>query len=180
MFGGSQYLPRLAGPAFTPLGGPSIYAAWWAQYLRRLVGPANAPLGGPSKCAAWRAQQIRRLVGPAFTPLGGPSKYAAWWAQHLRRLADPVFTPLGCCPQTQYLPRLAAVREVSVYPAWRLSGKPVFNPLGGYRYVSDSLPRGQGFAVSARCRYSCWKRHIRVTSRYWPLMKNSWRRVPSA
>jgi len=33
---------------FSPLGGPSIYAAWRAQCLRRLAGPVFAPLGGPT------------------------------------------------------------------------------------------------------------------------------------
>ena len=90
-----QCFRRLAGPAFTPLGGPSIYAAWRAQCLRRLANPVFTPLGGPSVFAAWRTQCLRRLAGPVFTPLGGASIYAAWRGQYLRRLADPMFTPLS-------------------------------------------------------------------------------------
>ena len=90
-----QELSRLAGPGFTPLGGPSVYAAWRAQVLRRLAGPGFTPLGGPRFYAAWRGQCLRRLAGPVFAPLGGPSVYAAWRAQCLRRLVDPVFAPLG-------------------------------------------------------------------------------------
>ena len=40
-------------PAFMPLGGSSIYAAWQAQYLHRLAGPAVTPLGAlsnPESC----------------------------------------------------------------------------------------------------------------------------------
>ena len=70
-----------------PLGGPSIYPAWWAQCLRRLANPVFTPLGGkPSIYPAWRAQNLSRLAAPVFTPLGGPSVYC---------LANPVFTPLG-------------------------------------------------------------------------------------
>ena len=55
----------------TPLGGPSIDAAWRAQYLRRLAGPVFTPLGGPSIDAAWRAQYLCRLAGPVTTTFGG-------------------------------------------------------------------------------------------------------------
>ena len=74
----NQDLSRLAGPATTPLGGPSNRAAWRTQQPSRLANPATAPLGGPSNHAAWRTQQPRRLAGPATTPLGGPSNYAAY------------------------------------------------------------------------------------------------------
>ena len=103
----AQYLRRLADPAFTPLGGPSIYAAWRGQHLRRLARPAFTPLGEPSNYAAWRGQHLRRLAGPVFTPLGGASIYAAWRGQHLRRLA--VFT--GCSPLPALLPASARGRR---------------------------------------------------------------------
>ncbi|EHM54293.1 hypothetical protein HMPREF9080_01313 [Cardiobacterium valvarum F0432] len=38
--------PSYLNPAFIPLGGSSIYAAWRAQCLRRLAGPVFMPLGG--------------------------------------------------------------------------------------------------------------------------------------
>ena len=37
------------------LGGVNVFVAWRVQYLHRLAGPVFAPLGGPSVCAAWRA-----------------------------------------------------------------------------------------------------------------------------
>jgi len=59
-----QYFRRLTDPAFTPLDGPSIYAAWrasvypawWGQYLHRLAGPVFTPLG-----ACWLLLKKRRL-----------------------------------------------------------------------------------------------------------------------
>jgi len=62
---------RWAGPLFIPLGGLSIYPAWWAQYLSRLVGSVFIPLGGISIYPAWWAQYLSRLASSAFTPLGG-------------------------------------------------------------------------------------------------------------
>ena len=82
-------------PATTPLGGPSIYAAWWGQCLCRLARPVFTPLDRASIYAAWQGPCLHRLTRPAFTSLGGPSVYAAWWGQCLRRLARLGFTPLG-------------------------------------------------------------------------------------
>ncbi|WP_298048391.1 hypothetical protein, partial [uncultured Cardiobacterium sp.] len=65
--------------------------------------PVFTPLGKPSIYAAWQTQHLRRLANPAFTPLGKPSIYAAWQTQYLRRLANPVFTPLGEMTGIQYL-----------------------------------------------------------------------------
>ena len=73
------FLPRLTDPAFISLS----------------AGPVFTPLGGPSVYAAWRGQYLCRLARPVFTPLGETSIYAAWQAQCLSRLASPVFTPLG-------------------------------------------------------------------------------------
>ena len=56
------------------------------QYFRRLAGPVFTPLGGPSNDAAWRGQCLSRLAGPVFTPLGEASVYVAWRAQCLFRL----------------------------------------------------------------------------------------------
>jgi len=64
--------------------------------------PVFTPLGGPSVFAAWRGQYLRRLARPVFTPLGEASIYAAWRGQYLRRLANPVFVPLGGVSPTQY------------------------------------------------------------------------------
>ena len=80
----------------------SIYPAWRGQYLRRLAGPVFTPLGEPSIYTACRAQCLRRLVSPAFTPLGEPSIYTACRGQHLRCLAGPAFTPLVGASPTQY------------------------------------------------------------------------------
>ena len=88
----AQYLRRLAGPVFPPLGGASVYPAWRAQYLSRLAGPVFIPLGGASIYPAWRTQCLSRLAGPVFIPLGGLSIYPAWRAQCLSRLADLVGT----------------------------------------------------------------------------------------
>ena len=52
----TPHLSRLPNPAFTPLGGPSVYPAWRVQCLSRLAGPVFIPLGGPSVDAVWRAQ----------------------------------------------------------------------------------------------------------------------------
>ena len=116
----------------SPLGEPSIYAAWressiypaWRvqclsrladpvftplgepQCLRRLAGPVFTPLDGPSICAAWRGQCLRRLAGPVFAPLGGPSNDAAWRAQCLSRLARALC--LSRLARAPYLSRLAA------------------------------------------------------------------------
>ena len=60
---------------------PSIFAAWRGQYLRRLAGPVFIPLGGASIYAACRAQHLRRLTGPVFIPLG-----ACWLLLKKRRL----------------------------------------------------------------------------------------------
>ena len=71
---------------------PSIYAAWRAQHLRRLASPAFTPLGEPSIDAAWRVPNVNLAQkGPSFFMGGGvgagvkqnhaatkPSIYAAW------------------------------------------------------------------------------------------------------
>ena len=68
--------------------------------------------------------------------------------------ATPVFIPLGSCPPTQHLSRLAAVREPSVYPAWRPLANPVFIPLG-------SRPQPQCLSRLAAARnpsvYPAWR-----------------------
>ena len=178
---------------FIPLGGcsrtqclsrlavahePSVYPAW-----RMSANPAFIPLGGLP-----RAQCLPRLAVAQARTLHEkiPSTACGGRGSHEKMLAFFSWVPgkvaagrKGGIKNQDFSP-LAAVREASVYPAWWLATNLAFTPLGGCRYLSDGLPRSQELAVSARCRYSCWKRHIRVTSRYWPLMKNSWRRVPSA
>ena len=52
-----QYLRRLAGPVFSPLDGPSVFAAWRPQCFCRLAGPVFIPLG-----ACWFLLKERRLV----------------------------------------------------------------------------------------------------------------------
>ena len=121
-----QYLSRLAGPAFMPLGGASVCLAWLDQCLRRLVRSVFTPLDAlpnPESCTEKSLLPLageggRRpeggnknptfisLGGSANTPLGGASICAAWQGQYLRRLAGPVFTPLD---------------GVSIYAAWRAS-----------------------------------------------------------
>ena len=197
---------RLAtSPAFIPLGGypraqclsrlaatrePSVYPAW-----RLATRPVFVPLGGLSTNPAFiplgglpRAQCLPRLAVAQARTLHEkiPSTACGGRGSHEKMLAFFSWVPgkvaagrKGGIKNQDFSP-LAAVREASVYPAWWLATNLAFTPLGGCRYLSDGLPRSQELAVSARCRYSCWKRHIRVTSRYWPLMKNSWRRVPSA
>ena len=102
----SQYFRRLAGPAFSPLGGPSIYAAWRGPILTPLgqLYPPFRPSGtfprkrGKEKIPAWRAQcfrclarvqYLRRLARPVFIPLGEASVYPAWRGQCLSRLVRP-------------------------------------------------------------------------------------------
>ena len=67
-----QYLRRLAGPVFIPLGGVSIYAAWRAQCLSRLAGPVFSSLTGPV---------FSSLTGPVLSPLG-----TCWFLLKERRL----------------------------------------------------------------------------------------------
>ena len=93
-----QYLSRLAGPVFIPLGEP--------QCLRRLAGPVFIPLGGASVSAAWRAQCLSRLADPVFIPLGKSSIDAAWRALCLSRLARALC--LSRLARAPYLSRLAA------------------------------------------------------------------------
>ena len=44
------FTPLGACPVFMLLDEPSIYAAWRVQYLRRLAGPVFTPLGGFLSC----------------------------------------------------------------------------------------------------------------------------------
>ena len=128
----NQDLSRLAA-----IREPSICPAW-----RPSANPAFIPLGG---CP--RTQCLSRLAA-----VREPSVYPAW-----RPSTNPVFVPLGTRPiqnlarknpfprlrgkvaagrkggiQNQDLSRLAAIREPSIYPAWRPSVGPVFVPLGGH------------------------------------------------
>ena len=130
--GGVVRFYRLAEPVFSPLSGPSVFAAWREYSIYAAWrGPILTPLGqlyppfrpsgtfprkrGKEKIPAWRAQCFRRLARPVFIPLGEASVYPAWRGQCLSRLARPVFIPLG---------------GPSVYPAWC---GPVFSPLSGPR-----------------------------------------------
>ena len=80
--------PAWCRPSIYPAWrGPSVYPAWRDQYLRRLAGPVFIPLGGASVYPAWRSQCLSHLAGPVFIPLGaGPvfiplgrtSVYPAW------------------------------------------------------------------------------------------------------
>ena len=59
--------------ATKPISRPRIYPAWRSQHSHRLAGPAFSPLGGASILTAWRGQHLHRLTGAAFTPLGEAS-----------------------------------------------------------------------------------------------------------
>ena len=72
---------RLVVSVFTPLGEPSIYAAWWDQYLRHLAEPVFTPLGTDKALPPWGRGGMR-----AANNQRGDKTYC---------LADPVFTSLG-------------------------------------------------------------------------------------
>ena len=122
----------------------SVYLAWWrAQHLPRLAGsPAFVSPGGkPRVYLAWRlfhsSRSRQHRPGGLKPTLHKPCVYLAWRRdQPLSRLAEsPAFTSLGGLSRTQYVSRLAAFREPSVYPAWRPFTSPVFIPLGGLSRV---------------------------------------------
>ena len=163
----AQYLSRLAAfrepsvypawrpftsPGFIPLGGchePSVYPAW-----RPFASPVFIPLGGKSSvCLAWRQPRVylawrlfhssrsrQHRPGGLKPTLHKPCVYLAWRRdQPLSRLAEsPAFTSLGGLSRTQYVSRLAAFREPSVYPAWRSFANPVFVPLDGAHHSASN------------------------------------------
>ena len=130
---------------------PRFYPAWQLP-----TNPAFIPLGGcprtqhlPRLAARPRAQHLLRLARAksehctkkSRPPLAGdraPMKkmlaffhgYPGRWPKAGRGNKKPRFTPLGSCPRAQCLPRLTAVLEPSIYPAWRLLANPAFIPLG--------------------------------------------------